>query len=512
MWPKGPFSRSRRPVGNNPTPDDMTNVSASADPSLVNKYSYAKDLPALPSASRSSLAQQSATTLPLPRGGADDTRHSAVSPVESPELGSTDRRDSESSFCVSPINETDQPIQHNRDNSRTSVNAPLPQLDISPLASEPAQPMPKAVQFATHEDQIQPGRWDDYSGEPTDSNNGKTSQVNPRSTTFHKPSGSHASNFLHGVREQLQTKKKLAQARNRISSFSKNESPMQKDARGRSSSRVLPLSEHSGNHSGTRDASPQLDNTLGFMPTTVTTITAGGPPRTLPERPATEYAHSSKPRVYPKQLEQPEQRIRDETSFVDTIPENMMRPTSRGARIQPTMKTCGPSDSPDDSPRESFQLDSKSTDDVPIMSRRRPVPINIPGMPVSKKPVRKPTPSEVTQEPTLTVQNPMEDQPKDAVGRIESLEAKRDELAKRRHNLETVIHELTRVIQPGSFVYDVAAKAEVKKSVQSIENEIAEIKREEHELGLKVARAWRRLDEKENNGDGSNLWIKRVTS
>ena len=136
----------------------------------------------------------------------------------------------------------------------------------------------------------------------------------------------------------------------------------------------------------------------------------------------------------------------------------------------------------------------------------------MPGMPTSKKPVRKPTPSEVTQKPTLNDQKPIDDQPKDPVSRIESLEAKRNELAKRRHNLETVIHELTRVIQPGSFVYDAAAKAEVKKSVQSIENEIAEIKREEHELGLKVARAWRRLDEKENNGDGSNLWIKRVTS
>ncbi|KAJ5386395.1 hypothetical protein N7509_008936 [Penicillium cosmopolitanum] len=503
MWPKGPFSRSRRPVGNNPTLDDMTNVSASADPSLVNKYSYAKDLPALPSASSSSLPQQSATTLPLPQGGLDDKRHSAVSPTDViVKAASASRRSTRriNLFNITAI--TLGPLSMRRS----------PQLDASPLAPEPAQPMPKAVQFATHEDQIQPVRWDDYLGEPTDSNNGKTSQVNPRNTTFHKPSGSHASNFLHGVREQLQTKKKLAQARNRISSFSKNEPPTQKDARGRSSSRVLPLSEHSGNHSGTRDASPQLSNALGFMPTTVTTITGGGPPKTLPERPATEYAHSSKSRAYPEQSEQLEQRNRDESSFVDTIPENMMRPASRGARIQPTMNTYGPNDSPGDSPRESFQLDPKSTDDVPIMSRRRPVPINIPGMPVSKKPVRKPTPSEVTQEPTLTVQNPMKDEPKDAVGRIESLEAKRDELAKRRHNLETVIHELTRVIQPGSFVYDVAAKAEVKKSVQSIENEIAEIKREEHELGLKVARAWRRLDEKENNGDGSNLWIKRVTS
>ena len=46
MWPKGPFSRSRRPVGNTPTPEEMANVSASADPSMVKHH--AKDLPALP--------------------------------------------------------------------------------------------------------------------------------------------------------------------------------------------------------------------------------------------------------------------------------------------------------------------------------------------------------------------------------------------------------------------------------------------------------------------------------
>lgn len=443
--------------------------------------------------------------------GTEDKRYSAVSPVGSPELGPTGGRDSGSSFCVSPIDETDQPFQHKhkRNTSGASVNAPpLPHPDSTdafPSAPELAQSVPKSVQFAPHEDQVQTVRWDECSGEPTSSLTGKASQVNPRNTTFHKPSGSHTSNFLHGVREQLQTKKKLAQARNRISSFSKNEPPAQKETRGRSSSRVFPLAEHSENHTSTRNVSPQLNNNLGFIPTTVTTITAGGPPKALPERPVTEHVYSGKPRVlYPQK---PEQRDQEETKFVESALEDMMQ------RKEPTVKANGPNDSPGDSPRESINLGTMSADDNPsIMSRRRPVPIATPGMPTSKKPVRKPTPAETTQEPTLTVQNAVENQPKDAVGRIQSLDAKRNELAKRRHNLETVIHELTRVIQPGAFAYDMAAKAEVKKSVQSIENEIAEIKREEHELGLKVARAWRRLDEKENNGDGSNLWIKRVTS
>jgi hypothetical protein len=152
------------------------------------------------------------------------------------------------------------------------------------------------------------------------------------------------------------------------------------------------------------------------------------------------------------------------------------------------------------------------------MSRRRPVPNGIPiskksPVAIAKKPVRKPTPSQVAQMPAENqTPPPPPEGPKDAQGRIEALEAKRNELAQRRFTLQTVVDELGKVIQPTSIAYDLAAKAEVKKSLQSIGSEIDEIKKEEHDLGMKIARAWRRFDEKENNGDGNSLWVKRVTS
>jgi hypothetical protein len=260
---------------------------------------------------------------------------------------------------------------------------------------------------------------------------------------------------------------------------------------------VLPLSEHSIN----KDAgSPPQNTHLGFVPTVVTTITAGAP-KPLPERRATEHAYKLP-------------RTEASNTNLDAAIDDMMRsekPPCHSGAPNTAMDNGSANGSPNDSPRASLNLVSNSTEDLSasIMSRRRPVPIS---MPTSKKPVRKPTPSEAAQEPTLANQPQPDDAPKDTLGRIEALEARRDELAKRRFNLETVIHELTRVIQPGSIAYDLAAKAEVKRSVQSIDNEIAEIKREEHELGLKVTRAWRRLDERENHGDGSNLWVKRVTS
>lgn len=462
-------------------------------------------------ASDSSLHETPTQAVPpaLPDHVSEANKSSTVSPMESPVLGSR-VRDSGSSSCVSPIDDAEKSPRHRRQDSQTSgIVADSSPVDASPSPPRPAQSVPKTVQFAPSHDQ-QPTRWDDFSGEPTTNINGKASQVNPRNTTFHRPPGSHASNFLHWGREQLQPKKQLAKARNRISSLSRYDNPPPKETRGRPSSRVLSVGEPSHNQS---DAAPQL-NHLGFVPTVVTTITAGNS-KPLSEKPTAEHDNGSK-------------RRDASTSRFDAAIANMMQAVPSSSRFDSTTAAAnatnakdGPTDSPNDSPRGSINLGKDSTDDTPsIMGRRRPVPI---AMPISKKPVRKPTPLEAAQapkqpdnaqEPASETQLPSAEPepPKSPQSRIASFEARRDELRKRRFNLETVIHELTRVIQPGSLAYDLAAKAEVKKSVQSIENEIAEIKREEHELGMKVTRAWRRLDEKENNGDGSNLWVKRVTS
>jgi hypothetical protein len=92
------------------------------------------------------------------------------------------------------------------------------------------------------------------------------------------------------------------------------------------------------------------------------------------------------------------------------------------------------------------------------------------------------------------------------------LEARKDSLARRRANIDTIIHELTQVIQPSSIAYDMAAREEVKKTVASLNNELAEIKREEHEIGVKLLRAWKKRDEQESYGGSTSIWVKRVTS
>jgi prefoldin subunit 5 len=94
--------------------------------------------------------------------------------------------------------------------------------------------------------------------------------------------------------------------------------------------------------------------------------------------------------------------------------------------------------------------------------------------------------------------------------RVDMLEAKREELRRRRININSIIDELTQVV-PTSRAYDLAARNEIKKTVASLNDELAEINREDHELGLKILRAWKKRDEECVYESGSSLWVKRVT-
>ncbi|KGO77877.1 hypothetical protein PITC_060580 [Penicillium italicum] len=468
----------------------------------------AKKLPTLPDDLHSSFQPDS-----VPR---DNTSERGLSPAISPML-EAHRRSSESSFCVSPIDDGDQFPDYARQETVVSSPTPIPKVDYVDTPShsrvQPVQP-PQHYQDSRRFISGKSTRWDNFSGEPNDF--GRVSQVDPRNTSFHKLSGAPASgppaSNLRNWSQGFNPKKTLNAARHRISSFSKPEDLSQKKPRSRSTSRVFPAEEPSSKRSGNSapKTGPQLDN-FGFAPTTVTTVTSGGPV-SFPRRPATEHA--------PTRLPEEDKPL---LNFDNDFSDMMLMSDEPMSRFSATTYTATEPGSQDASPRESMQLENRSTDDVSassIMARRRPVPI---GAPTSKKqimstmPVRKPTPSEVAlQVGQMPAQSPspppLPEMPLDAQGRIKAMETKRDNLTQRRYHLETLISDLSKVIQPTSAAYDLAAKAEAQKSIKDIESDIADIKKEEHDLGMKITRAWRRLDEKENSGDGNNLWVKRVTS
>ena len=155
-----------------------------------------------------------------------------------------------------------------------------------------------------------------------------------------------------------------------------------------------------------------------------------------------------------------------------------------------------------------------STDSPSILNRKRPVPPA--GVSSTKATARKPTPSEIgvtTNSEMEKGRNP-KSLPKsppevDAVTRVASLQATLDNLRRRRSNLQTVIHELTNVVQPSSIAYDIASRQEIKKTVDGLSKELAEVMKEEHETGLKLHRAWKRSDD---NSFESVLWVRRIAS
>jgi hypothetical protein len=137
----------------------------------------------------------------------------------------------------------------------------------------------------------------------------------------------------------------------------------------------------------------------------------------------------------------------------------------------------------------------------PIMTRRRPVPS-------AGSTTRKPTPSEIDSSSKALPQGPPEVQ---AQNRIDALEARRKDLSLRKANINTIIYELTQVIQPSSIAYDMATRDEVKKTVSSLNKELDDIQKEDHDIGMKLLRAYRKQDQADQY-ESSSLWVKRVTS
>ncbi|KAM3075673.1 hypothetical protein ACMFMG_007805 [Clarireedia jacksonii] len=96
---------------------------------------------------------------------------------------------------------------------------------------------------------------------------------------------------------------------------------------------------------------------------------------------------------------------------------------------------------------------------------------------------------------------------------ISTLEAKLEGLAHRRQNIERSIKAMTELMPADKIIMteEVRRKREVeKRQIEGLREEEAAIKKEEHELGLKLYRARRRRDD-EAVYEPTGLWVRRVT-
>ena len=163
-----------------------------------------------------------------------------------------------------------------------------------------------------------------------------------------------------------------------------------------------------------------------------------------------------------------------------------------------------------DTPKPSFEEpDLPAPVPDSILNRKRPVP-TAGSFGRSKPPSRKPTPSELGNIESDGKALPQQPEEETIVDRVVLLEAKLNSLYKRKQNLQTVIHELTNVVQPSSVAYDNASREEIRKTVEGLQTESATVVKEIHETGLKLHRALKKRDESASY-EPTGLWVRRVT-
>ncbi|SCO79733.1 uncharacterized protein FRV6_03946 [Fusarium oxysporum] len=197
--------------------------------------------------------------------------------------------------------------------------------------------------------------------------------------------------------------------------------------------------------------------------------------------------------------------------------------------VQPTSRfsvtTCNTAAAAE-TPRLSDNEGQASPPDTPkqqpsVMDRRRPVPGGDNFRRASNVPIiismKSASPSNDRPASIISTDKALPPAPPEmqsANDRVAYLTARLDSLAHRRNNINKSIKQMTELMPTDRLLSntDVIRKRESeKKKVEGLKEELAEIQREEHDLGLKLYRANKRL-EREAAFEPSSLWVRRVTS
>lgn len=99
-----------------------------------------------------------------------------------------------------------------------------------------------------------------------------------------------------------------------------------------------------------------------------------------------------------------------------------------------------------------------------------------------------------------------------AADKVSTLEARMEDLARRKRNTNKIINELRESLKKYAIVYDARKRKEVDKMIINLGLELQEITNEEHETGLRLHRVQKRLDKEDYYEQPTGLWIKRVTT
>lgn len=169
-------------------------------------------------------------------------------------------------------------------------------------------------------------------------------------------------------------------------------------------------------------------------------------------------------------------------------------------------------------PRVSNELPSMPTppkENTPVVDRRYPKPGSLD---FTKATARKAVPnspifismsSASRRNSKMLPKTPSESQSTDLVS---SLQAQLDNLANRRANIQKSIRQMTELMPPDGLARGMEARrqAEEREKVALLKDDLADVVREEHDIGLRLHRALKRRDDNAVY-EPTGLWVRRVT-
>ena len=95
---------------------------------------------------------------------------------------------------------------------------------------------------------------------------------------------------------------------------------------------------------------------------------------------------------------------------------------------------------------------------------------------------------------------------------IASLQAQQNDLSLQRHNIQRLIADLEKPEAKNPVLNSFKVIRENEKRLEDLKRELADVGQRDHELGMRLHRAWKRRERDDPNTPGSIFWVRRATA
>ena len=122
------------------------------------------------------------------------------------------------------------------------------------------------------------------------------------------------------------------------------------------------------------------------------------------------------------------------------------------------------------------------------------------------------TPASVARASTAKNLPPSPPEVESAGDRVTHLQAQLDDLSRRRANLQRIVADMSRLLEPGPYTCEMSTREGMKRTVDECQAELDDVLRQQHDVGLMLHRAYRRREKEGCISEPTGLWVRRVTT